>query len=151
MYWSKVSGYTLIELMITIAIVGILASIAIPSARNYIGRVQVTEGFITTSGLRNDIAAWLWEKKSFPNSASVSNTGSIGQQAYEIKGKYVKDNSIEVLADSGVVIINFDAGLIANKQLVLTPILSTMNNQQISQWQCSGTINKDLLPTSCLQ
>ena len=49
-------GFTLIELMIVIAIIGILAAIAIPSYQNYIARSQVAEAFTLADGLKTSIA-----------------------------------------------------------------------------------------------
>ena len=141
-------GYTLIELMIVIAIIGILVTTAIPIYYNYMGRAQVTEGITATSGLRNDIAAWLWEKKTFPDGTAVAITGNIGQQAYDLEGKYIRNHGVSVTADTGVVTIEFDSGVVANKNLVMTPIMNT--DTQIMQWQCSGSVGNNLLPASCL-
>jgi len=143
------NGFTLIELMIVTAMIGILAAIAIPSYLNYIGKSQTVEGFTVSNGLRSEIAAHVWENKRFPNAAEVAVTGVIGRQANSLDGKYVSKNGVKVAPNTGVIIINFDAGNIAGKTLVLTPEINILNNQQVIQWVCSGTIGKDKLPTSC--
>lgn len=143
------NGFTLIELMIVTAIIGILAAIAIPSYLNYIGKSQTVEGFTVSSGLRSEIAAHVWENKRFPNVAEVAVTGVIGRQANSLDGKYVSENGVKVAPNTGVIIINFDAGNIAGKTLVLTPEINTLNNQQVIQWVCSGTVSRDRLPTTC--
>ena len=143
------NGFTLIELMIVTAIIGILAAIAIPSYLNYIGKSQTVEGFTVSSGLRSEIAAHVWENKRFPNAAEVAVTGIIGRQANSLDGKYVSENGVKVAPNTGVIIINFDAGNIAGKTLVLTPEINTLNNQQVIQWVCSGTVSRDRLPTTC--
>ncbi|BBI66246.1 hypothetical protein PKHYL_04370 [Psychrobacter sp. KH172YL61] len=86
---------------------------------------------------------------AFPNAAEVAVTGVIGRQANSLDGKYVSKNGVKVAPNTGVIIINFDAGNIAGKTLVLTPEINILNNQQVIQWVCSGTIGKDKLPTSC--
>lgn len=145
---SKQDGFTLIESMIVIAIIGVLAVIAIPSYLNYVGRSQTVEGFTVSNGLRSEIAAYVWENKRFPSAAEVAVKGIIGRQADSLDGKYVAENGISVTPNTGI-IINFDAGNIAGKTLVLTPEINTLNNQQVIQWVCSGTVGADMLPTSC--
>lgn len=142
-------GFTLIELMIVTAIIGILAAIAISSYLNYIGKSQTVEGFTVSSGLRSEIAAHVWENKRFPNAAEVAVTGIIGRQADALDGKYVAENGISVTPNTGIIVINFDAGNIAGKTLVLTPEINTLNNQQVIQWVCSGTVGTEKLPASC--
>lgn len=145
----KQQGFTLIELMIVVAIIGILASIAIPAYRNYVARAQVTEGLVVTSGLRNEIGIWVAEHKGFPKAADVAVSGYIGEQASKLKGKYVKDNGISVAADTAVITIEFDKGSIKGGNLVLTPTLNNDNLEQVIKWQCSGSVGKANIPSSC--
>ncbi|MEL0620116.1 pilin [Psychrobacter proteolyticus] len=144
-----VTGFTLVELMIVIAIVGILAAIAIPNYLTQVGRAQVVEGFMVSDSLRSKVGLYLWEHKRFPNTADVAVTGDIGQQADTLDGKYVATNGVSVTADTGVVTVNFDAGNIAGKTLVMTPEINTANNQQAMKWVCSGTVDANKLPLGC--
>ena len=148
-YSKEQNGFTMIEIMIVIAIIGILAAIAIPSYLNYIGKSQAVEGFTVSAGLRNEIGLYIWENKHFPNTNEVAITGNIGKKANTLKGKYIATNGISVTPDTGVITINFDGGNIAGKSLVLTPKLNTLSNQQIVKWTCSGTIALSQLPLSC--
>ena len=142
-------GFTLIEIMIVIAIIGILAAIAIPNYMNYIGRSQVVEGFVLTEGLRSEIATTVFENKVFPDATAVATTGNIGRQASALDGKYVAASSVVVAADTGVITVTFDSGSIAGQTLVLTPKINTSNNQNLIQWVCSGTVGTEKLPASC--
>ncbi len=143
------NGFTLIELMIVVAIIGILSAIAIPSYLNYIGRSQAVEGFTVSAGLRSEITTYVWENKRFPDANEVAITGNIGKQANTLEGKYIATNGISVTPDTGIITINFDDGNIAGESLILTPEINTLNNQQIIKWSCSGTMSPNKLPLSC--
>jgi type IV pilus assembly protein PilA len=75
-------GFTLIELMIVVAIIGILAAIAIPSYNDYIARTQVSEAMSLTSGTKTPMAEFYSDKGYWPTAlASVSGVEG---------GKYVE-------------------------------------------------------------
>ena len=65
-------GFTLIELMIVIAIIGILAAIAIPAYQNYTIRSQVTEGLSLADGWKTSISEYYAQNGSFPTGSSTS-------------------------------------------------------------------------------
>ena len=142
-------GFTLIELMIVITIIGILASIALPSYINYVGSAQATEGFKVSSGLQNEVALWLWEYKTLPPASAVASSGIIGSQAAAIEGKYISANGIAVTADTGVITVSFDKGVLSGQTLTLIPSINIANNQHVISWSCSGTIKEQYLPNAC--
>ena len=146
---KRVTGFTLIELMIVMAIIGILAAIAIPNYLTYVGRAQVVEGFVVSDGLRSEIGLYIWENKHFPDANEVAITGNIGKQANAISGKYVATNGVSVTADTGVITVSFDDGNIAGETLIMTPKINTVNSQHVIKWVCSGTVGANKLPISC--
>src|ERR1039457_3721873 len=73
-------GFTLIELMIVIAIIGILAAIAIPAYQNYVIRAQVTEGLTLADGWKTAIAEYYAYTGNWPVQANLTGTNvSVGK------------------------------------------------------------------------
>ncbi|EPI6113302.1 pilin, partial [Neisseria gonorrhoeae] len=88
-------GFTLIELMIVIAIVGILAAVALPAYQDYTARAQVSEAILLAEGQKSAVTEYYLNHGEWPK-----DNGSAGvASASDIKGKYVK----EVEVKNGVV------------------------------------------------
>ncbi|HEZ0452316.1 TPA: pilin [Neisseria meningitidis] len=83
-------GFTLIELMIVIAIVGILAAVALPAYQDYTARAQVSEAILLAEGQKSAVTEYYLNHGEWPSNNSSAGVAS----ASEIKGKYVK--SVEV-------------------------------------------------------
>ncbi|HEZ9882063.1 TPA: pilin, partial [Neisseria gonorrhoeae] len=88
-------GFTLIELMIVIAIVGILAAVALPAYQDYTARAQVSEAILLAEGQKSAVTEYYLNHGIWPK----DNTSAGVASASEIKGKYVQ----KVEVNNGVV------------------------------------------------
>ena len=74
-------GFTLIELMIVVAIIGILAAIAIPAYQDYTIRAQVTEGLSLAGGVQTAVADYYAQKGTYPAANVTTTAGGLGMTA----------------------------------------------------------------------
>ncbi|EMT4302766.1 pilin, partial [Neisseria gonorrhoeae] len=88
-------GFTLIELMIVIAIVGILAAVALPAYQDYTARAQVSEAILLAEGQKSAVTEYYPNNGKWPADNGAAGVAS----SSSIKGKYVK----EVKVENGVV------------------------------------------------
>ena len=143
-------GFTLIELMIVIAIIGILAAIAIPAYQDYIARSQVSEGFAMTAGQKTAIAEYAQNNGIYPGSATTPKAASLA-----VAGTYANS---AVTDGTGVITVTMkDAGdvnaRIAGKTITLTPP-ALSDDSTTFKFVCKpGTTNgldAKYLPKSCI-
>jgi type IV pilus assembly protein PilA len=127
---SSSSGFTLIELMIVVAIIGILAAVAIPAYQNYSVRAQVTEGLTLADGWKTLAAEYYEENATWPTTAQL--TGTVAST-----GKYV--SSINVGNGEIIIVYGNQANASALKagQNTLSLVAYTNANNDIV-WICGN-------------
>jgi type IV pilus assembly protein PilA len=130
-------GFTLIELMIVVAIIGILAAVALPAYQDYTVRAKTTEVILAASSAKNGIAEHVGLYSALPTAASYVPETQVS--------KYVASvgwDGTTVTATAS----NAEAK-IAGSTITLTPTLTTAGNQV--NWACAGSIDGKYRPASC--
>lgn len=143
-------GFTLIELMIVIAIVGVLAVVALPAYQDYTARAQMSEALTLAEGQKSAVVEYYSDKGQFP-----ANNGDAGiAAASTITGKYVASVTVGKDASNNATItakmkasgVNKD---IANKTLML----EGKQNAGSFDWTCkkgtTDSVDDKFLPSSC--
>ena len=150
------NGFTLIELMIVVAIIGILAAIAIPAYQNYTIRAQVTEGLTLGDGWKTAISEYFANTGNWPAQANLTGTApSIGkyESGVTVKAGGVIDITYGAQANSRVngCILDIVPYVNANNDLVWRCGLATVPaNATIATGAANGTtVPAQYLPVSC--
>jgi type IV pilus assembly protein PilA len=137
-------GFTLIELMIVVAIIAILAAIAISQYQDYVIRSQVSEGSSLADGVKTAVGEFVNNRGRFPDNNQSAGLAT----ATSIKGEYV--GAINVGATSGIIIAYYN-GNKANTNITSTNLqFSAVRNAGSLEWHCkSTTVKQKWCPSSC--
>lgn len=137
-------GFTLIELMIVVAITAILGSIAIAVYANSIGKSQLSEAFTIIDGLKTDVSDYYTQTGSCP----IPGTGSFNA-ANSYSGRYVASVSITSSA-SGCAITALMRSNTISARLQGKQVTFTMTgNGGTTNWQCTSNADSVYLPATC--
>jgi type IV pilus assembly protein PilA len=135
-------GFTLIELMIVVAIVGILAAIALPAYQDYTIRSRVSEALAAAGACKTQIAEFTASRGTVPGSSAEAGCS-------DVASKYADAPAVGA---GGVITMTTSAatemGAAATKTFTLTP--NPADGTPITEWVCAvGTIQPKYVPANC--
>ncbi|EMT4547772.1 pilin, partial [Neisseria gonorrhoeae] len=128
-------GFTLIELMIVIAIVGILAAVALPAYQDYTARAQVSEAILLAEGQKSAVTEYYLNNGKWPEDNDKAGVAS----SDKIKGKYVESVTVE----KGVVTAKMASSNV-NKEIKDKRLSLWARRQDGSvKWFCGQPVKRD--------
>jgi type IV pilus assembly protein PilA len=136
MVQSVQRGFTLIELMIVVAIIGILAAVALPAYQDYTTRAKVSEVVLAASAAKNSVAEWAQTKGALPTSSEFTPAATSSQF---VSGVTWDGTNIVATAQGD--------SKITSSTITLAATFNSTTGQV--GWVCSGSIDAKYRPASC--
>jgi type IV pilus assembly protein PilA len=139
---KKQQGFTLIELMIVVAIIGILAAIAIPAYQDYTIRAQVSEGLTLSGGAKAAVAEYRMDSGNWP----ADNATAGLSLATSITGKYTATVSVT----GPIISVLYGGSANATYLAAKTVTMTAADNAGSVSWTCASTnVASKHLPAAC--
>lgn len=133
----RADGFTIVELMIVMTIIGIVSAVAIPVYQGYVTRAKVAEALYLVPPFRTAVEDRFVQSGQLPaDNASLGVAAPAGE-----KGRYVR--SVEVT--DGVIVLTFGDAALLDRTVTFTPTV----NGTVLDWRCTSTLPDYLVPKGC--
>ena len=143
---ERAKGFTLIELMIVVAILGIVSAVAIPAYQNYITRSQVSEAIVLGMGLKQQLNEFGWTHGQWPSSIVSPIVQASAQQINgSLEGKYSRlNNTLGGIYPIGTITLMMIDGRATGQTILFT------TTDGGATWACNtGTLEARYRPAAC--
>ncbi|MBE4580855.1 pilin [Vibrio navarrensis] len=141
---TKQQGFTLIELMIVVAVIGVLAAIAMPQYQKYVAKSEVASVLATLTGSKTNVEAYTVENGIFPKKSEESKLGIPSMPL----GNAVFPES--PTNDGGTITFTFTSVASGASSLTATKNITLTRTATTGEWTCSSSnLEQELLPKTC--
>jgi len=141
---TKTQGFTLIELMMVIAIIGILAAIAIPQYQHYVARSQMAESIVMMNVAKIMIEDYVIDSGAFPANQSLLITLDIN-----VTGTYGSITGVSTTSSDSGTMVYKTSGNNVNKNILNNSVW--FNRESITgKWSCNSDAQAKYIPKSCI-
>mgnify|MGYP003152204753 CR=1 FL=1 len=140
-------GFTLIELMIVVAIIGILAAVALPAYQDYTTRAKLSEAIGAAASAKTAVTEYYTSEGSFPTTASQAGVTDVASTYVEAANVRATGGVVDIyLNEAPLGLAASNAATSAGEYITFTPDATN----DVLTWTCTATISsKSILPSNC--